>query len=145
VHSHQGELVCQFLEKTSTIIILVSIGSVLRLIYKEHKYTIKGTTARILKGVVSVQCLKIFHGIMVSFFKTLLLNVLNHCTLPILFKIRTVVPFILYLCSWHIKCRIEPIVTNVIIVDGFQGTGIVLPDEGARALERVAQSHQMYV
>jgi hypothetical protein len=92
-----------------------------------------------------VQCLKIFHGIMVSLFKTLLLNVLNHFTLPILFKIRTVVPFILYLRSWHIKCRIEPIDTNVIIVDGFQGTGIVLPDDGARALERVAQSHQMYV
>jgi len=52
--------------------------------------------------------------------------------------------FIVYLCSWHIECRIEPINTNVITVDGFQGTGIVLPD-GARTLERVTQSHQMYV
>lgn len=121
MHSHQGKL-CQFLDKPTTVITLVTIGSVFQLICKEHKYTIKGTIVRILKGVVGVRWLKIFHGTVVSLFKTSLLNVLNHCTLPILFKIRAVVPFIVYLCSWHIRCRTEPTDTNVIIVFPYSKT-----------------------
>jgi hypothetical protein len=50
VHHHHKEKLRHFLEKTTSIVILLSVGSVLYLIRHEHKYIIKCTTAYILKA-----------------------------------------------------------------------------------------------
>jgi hypothetical protein len=44
VHYHQGEQLCQFLEKPTTVMTLLSMVSILQFICKEHKYTVEVTT-----------------------------------------------------------------------------------------------------
>ena len=46
------------------------MGPVVSLMCYEHKYTIKGTTVRVLKTLGSVQWLKTLTGTIVSLFKT---------------------------------------------------------------------------
>lgn len=65
VYHHQGEELCHLLEKPITVITLLSLGSLLYLIYHENKYTVKGTIVLIFKRIVCVQWLETYNGIIV--------------------------------------------------------------------------------
>jgi hypothetical protein len=78
----------------------LSMGSILQLICQEHKCAVKGTTVCILKIIGNVQWLRTFKSKVVKSETTVPWNIFNHRKLTTTFKIRTIVPFIVYVCMF---------------------------------------------